>query len=168
MTALTVIVEIKETLAGVRHTFACRAIARAAGEVVVLFVLPAERVVDGLVLPAGTVTFGHFWQHRPYNVYHWMTPAGATIAFYVNLADRTTIDETRLAFRDLSVDILLPPQGPPRVLDEDEVPVTLDAATRASITAAQAMVLQDAEALREEIDRRSRVLWPQVFGGQRP
>src|SRR5882757_7138778 len=99
MTPLTEILEIKETLAGVRHEFQCRAIARGAGDVVVLFVLPAERVVDGLVLAAGTVTFGHFWQQRPYNVYHWMTPAGATIAFYVNLADRTTIDERRLTFR---------------------------------------------------------------------
>jgi predicted RNA-binding protein associated with RNAse of E/G family len=168
MNALGEIVEIKETLAGVRQTFHCRAVARGPGEVVVLFVLPAARTVDGLLLPAGTVTFGHFWEDRPYNVYHWMTPAGATIAFYVNLSDRTRIEEAQLAFRDLSVDILLPPQGPPRVLDEDELPVTLDAPTRAVIEAARATVLAQASALCQEVDGRSRALWPEVFGGPRP
>src|SRR5437660_1532823 len=110
-------VEIKETLAGVRQTFRCRVVARRPAEAVVLFVLPADRAVADLLLPAGTVTLGHFWEDRPYNVYHWMTPTGATIAFYVNLADRTRIDQDQLSFLDLSVDILLPPEGPPRILD---------------------------------------------------
>jgi predicted RNA-binding protein associated with RNAse of E/G family len=164
VTALAEITEIKETLAGVQQTFHCRVVARRPGQVVVLFVLPAERSVADLLLPAGTVTFGHFWEHRPYNVYHWMTPAGATIAFYVNLADRTRIDQDQLSFLDLSVDILLPPEGHPQILDEDELPVTLDAPTRARIETAKALVLGQAEDLRREVAARSSALWPQVFG----
>jgi hypothetical protein len=167
MTAKAQILEIKETLAGARQTFPCRVLARRAGEVVVLFVLPADRTVDGLALPAGTVTFGYFWEARPYNVYHWMTPEGATIAFYVNLADRTRIDETTLAFRDLAVDVLLPPAEPPRVLDEDELPPGLDPALRAEIDAARQLVLSNARDLCREVDGRSTALWPEVYGGQR-
>jgi predicted RNA-binding protein associated with RNAse of E/G family len=164
---VTEIVEIKETLAGARQTFACQLVARRAGEVVVLFVLPAARTVEAVALPAGTVTFGYFWEDRPYNVYHWMTPAGTTIAWYVNLADRTRIHEGTLSFRDLTVDILLPPQGPPRVLDEDELPPALEPALRARIAAARDLVLARAPALRAEMDALSTALWPQVFGGGR-
>jgi predicted RNA-binding protein associated with RNAse of E/G family len=168
MTVHPEILEIKETLAGARQTFTCRAIARRAGEVVVLFVLPADRAVDGLLLPAGTVTFGYFWGDRPYNVYHWMTPAGVTIAWYVNVADRTRIDETTLAFRDLAVDVLLPAQGAPRVLDEHELPADLAPPLRAQIDAARALVLATAADLRQEVDARSTALWPAVFAGSRP
>jgi predicted RNA-binding protein associated with RNAse of E/G family len=164
---VTEIVEIKETLAGTRQTFPCQVVARRAGEVVVLFVLPAARTVEVVALPAGTVTFGYFWAGRPYNVYHWMTPAGTTIAWYVNLADRTRIDEGTLSFRDLTVDVLLPADGPPRILDEDELPATLAPALRAQIEAARDLVLARAPALRAEVDARSTSLWPDVFGGQR-
>jgi predicted RNA-binding protein associated with RNAse of E/G family len=167
MTAHPEILEIKETLAGARQTFTCRALARRAGELVVLFILPADRTVDGVALAGGTVTFGYFWADRPYNVYHWMTPAGATLAFYANLADRTRIDETTLAFRDLAVDVLLPPEGPPRVLDEDELPPGLDPQLRATIESAKELVLAAAPALRQELEARSTALWPAVFGGRR-
>jgi hypothetical protein len=167
MTVHPEILEIKETLAGVRQTFTGRAPPRRAGEVVALFVLPAARDVDGVTLPAGTVTFGYFWADRPYNVYHWMLPTGATIAFYVNLVDRTIIDETTLAFRDLAVDVLLPAHGSPRVLDEDELPPTLDPALRSQIEESKALVLARAPDLRQEVDARSTALWPAVFGGER-
>jgi hypothetical protein len=168
MTAMAEILEIKETLAGARQSFLCRVLARRAGEVVVLFVLPAGRAVDGVPLPAGTVTFGYFWEARPYNVYHWMTPGGATIAFYVNVADRTRIDESTLAFRDLAVDVLVPPQGPPRVLDENELPPDLASDLRMAIEASKRLVLATARELVQEVDARSSALWPAVFPGQRP
>jgi predicted RNA-binding protein associated with RNAse of E/G family len=168
MSELSEIVEVKETLAGVRQTFTCRTVARRPGEVVVLLVLPAARAVGGLTLPAGTVTFGYFWEDRPYNVYHWMSPAGATIACYVNLADRTRIAETTLFFRDLTVDILLPPDGSPRVLDEDELPPALEPATRARIEATTRAVLSQAGSLSAEVEAHSRALWPAAFGGPRP
>jgi uncharacterized protein len=169
MTAGADILETKETLDGTRQTFRCRALARRPGEVVVLFLLPEARSVHGHLLPAGTVTFGYFWADRPYNVYHWMTRTGATIAFYVNLVEDTRIEDDTLFFRDLTVDVLLPgdPRLRPRVLDENELPVTLDAATRARIEDARAMVLEQAPALREELEHRSRLLWPEAFPAER-
>jgi hypothetical protein len=163
MRPLAEILEIKDTLAGAQQTFRCHAVARRNGEMVLLYILPSARTVGGLALPAGTVTFGYFWEDRPYNVYHWMTPQGATIAFYANLADETQIGPDTLRFRDLTVDVLIPPQGAPLVLDEDELPPALDAPTRQSITRARALVLAAADDLRAELGARSAALWPGVF-----
>jgi predicted RNA-binding protein associated with RNAse of E/G family len=161
------ITEIKQTLAGTRKTFSCHVIDRSAGALVALFVSRAPVRVHDVELPAGTVTFGYFWADRSYNVYHWMSPAGATLAFYVNLADGTVIDEETLFWRDLVIDILVPPGGPAVVLDEDEVPPALDAATRARIDQARKHVLAHAEVLRIELEARTDSLWPRVFGEER-
>lgn len=161
------IVETKRTLAGREKIFQCRLLSSCAPDsVVLLFVSDAAVRVHDLALPAGTVTFGYFWRDRPYNVYHWMTPAGATLACYVNLADATTIDADHLRWRDLTVDVLLLPGAAPVVLDEDELPADLDAATRAAVAAARDEVLASAEAIRAEVEGRSHQLWPRAFAGE--
>jgi predicted RNA-binding protein associated with RNAse of E/G family len=164
--ALPEITEVKETLAGTRKTFHCHVIDRKPGSLVVLFVSKAAVRVHDIDLPAGTVTFGYFWIERNFNVYHWMSPAGGTLAFYVNLSDGTRIEDT-LHWRDLTVDILIPPQGEAVVLDEDEIPLALDATTRARIDRAKQDVLTRAGALRVELEAHSDALWPAVFNVDR-
>ena len=90
-TTLPEILELKRTLDGQEKRFACRLIEGDRHQAVVLFISPAAMHVHGIELPAGTVTFGHFWTERLYNVYHWLGERGQTIAFYFNLADRTVI-----------------------------------------------------------------------------
>jgi predicted RNA-binding protein associated with RNAse of E/G family len=165
--ALPEITEVKETLAGTRKTFQCHVVERAPGAVMVLFVSKAPVRVHDVELPAGTVTFGSFWTGRHYNVYHWMTPAGATLAFYVNLADGTSIDGDQLFWRDLTVDILIPAAGEAVVLDEDEIPHATDAPTRARIEQAKQEVLARAGTLRIELEASADRLWPRVFGRER-
>jgi predicted RNA-binding protein associated with RNAse of E/G family len=165
--ALPEITEVKETLAGTRKTFLCHVIERREGALVVLFVSKAAVRVHDLELPAGTVTFGHFWEGRAFNVYHWMTPSGPTLAFYVNLAESTAIDPRRLFWRDLTIDILIPPLGEPVVLDEDELPAGLDEAARARIEGAKREVLARAADLRIELEAAADRLWPRVFGEER-
>jgi uncharacterized protein len=162
------ILETKETLDGTRKTFRCRVIDQAADQVVVLFVSDRLMGVPGLQLPIGTVTFGYFWLERPYNVYHWMTPAGLTLAHYFNLADRTSLGPGALSFRDLAVDLLVTPDGAIAVLDEDEVPATLDPITRTYLDRAKVRALADAPDLVPALEKRSRALWPRVFPEQRP
>jgi predicted RNA-binding protein associated with RNAse of E/G family len=111
---------------------------------------------------AGTVTFGYFWTDRGFNVYHWMSPAGLTFAFYVNLAEGTRIEDT-LHWRDLTVDILITSGGQALVLDEDEIPLALDSATRARIERTRDDVLARASALRMELEAHTDRLWPRVF-----
>ncbi len=120
--ALPEILEVKRTLDGREKHFQCRLIEGAQRQAVVLFVAPAAMHVHGIDLPAGTVTFGHFWTERLYNVYHWLDARSGTIAFYFNLADQTVIEAARLEWRDLTVDVLATPAGRVDVLDEDELP----------------------------------------------
>ena len=165
--ALPEITEVKQTLAGGRKTFSCRLVARRPGEAVVLFISSAPVRIHDVSLPAGTVTFGYFWQERDFNVYHWMAPDGATIAFYINLADGTRIEPERLVWRDLALDILVLPVAEPIVLDEHELPTVLDPATRARIQEAKEELLASAGDLKIEIEAASDRLWPTVFGGER-
>jgi predicted RNA-binding protein associated with RNAse of E/G family len=167
MPVLPEITEVKETLAGARHTFRCGVIARRPGEVVVLFVSVAPRRVENVDLPAGTVTFGYFWTARPYNVYHWMSPAGVTLGLYVNIADGTDIAESVLSWRDLAVDLLVWPEGNVTVLDEHELPAGLDPALAARIQEATRAVVAAVPALRAELEESSTALWPRVFGTPR-
>jgi hypothetical protein len=157
------ILELKRTLDGREKSFQCRLIAGDDRQAVVLFVASAPMQVHGVDLPAGTVTFGHFWIDRPYNVYHWLDPRGATLAFYFNVADRTSIEPGRIEWRDLTVDVLATPSGRLEVLDEHELPSDLDPALRARIQRGRDAILSDAAGLMAEVERRSRALYPGVF-----
>src|SRR5262245_52044964 len=85
--SMPTVVEVKRTLAGAEKRFNCRLLAGNAGHVVLLWIAPDPVNVHGLVLPAGTVTFGYYWADRPYNVYHWMDGSGKTLGYYFNIAD---------------------------------------------------------------------------------
>ena len=160
------VVELKRTLAGREKTFDCRLLAGDRRGAVVLFVAPGPMHVHGVDLPAGTVTFGHFWTDRAYNVYHWTDRSGATIGFYFNLADSTRIADGLIEWRDLTVDVLALPSGRLEVLDEHELPPDLDPATRAHIDAGRRAILDDPRRLMDEIERRSRALYQQRFGAR--
>jgi hypothetical protein len=168
ISSLPEIVETKETLAGVRKEFRCRELARADGGLVVLFVSDRAYTVHGLSLPVGTVTFGHFWTDRPYNVYHWMTPAGETLAHYFNISEATTLEGQALSWRDLTVDLLVRPGTAPVVLDEDELPAGLPPDVRAAIDAATATALREAETVVAVLEARAGVLWHGLTGSPRP
>jgi len=166
--ALPEILEIKHALGGRRREFHCRVLEqRGAASVVVLYVLDAPWQVSDLCLPAGTVTFGHFWSDRPYNVYHWMAPDGRTLGHYVNLATETRIAPGRLEWRDLTVDILLRPGAAPEVLDEAELPADLDPGLGHEIARAKNQVLASHEPLVAGLETEADRLWPRVAGGGR-
>jgi hypothetical protein len=159
--ALDRIVEVKRTLSGQEKRFACTVLAREGSHLIVLFVAAAAMHVHGVDLPAGTVTFGHFWTDRPYNVYHWLDGVtGSTIGYYVNLSDSTSIGEGSLEWRDLIVDVLLMPDGRATVLDEDEIRADVPSSLRLQIADARATVLGARLALIAELERNRAALWP--------
>ena len=159
---LPTIVEVKRTLAGVEKRFECRLLSRSPAHLAVLWVAPAAMHVHGVDLPPGTVSIGHFWTARPYNVYHWLradrTPS--TIGYYFNLADRTTWTAERLDWRDLTVDVLATPAGRLDVLDEGELPPDLDAEARAHIDAGKAALLGATASVLAEVEAASRAVLP--------
>lgn len=167
--ALPEITEVKRTLAGVEKRFACRVLAREGSHLVVLFIAPAAMNVHGVSLPAGTVTFGHFWTDRPYNVYHWLEQStGATIGYYLNLSEATRLTSALLEWLDLAVDILVVPPRPAVILDEGEIPSDASTELRTRIAGAKARALLELPATMAELEHQRVALWPLATGTTPP
>jgi predicted RNA-binding protein associated with RNAse of E/G family len=154
---LPAILEIKRTLDGREKRFDCRLLALAPDRhhAAVLWVAPAPMHVHGVDLPAGTVSVGHFWTDRHYNVYHWLDRAGETLGYYFNICDETRIEAGVIDWRDLTVDVLALPGGRLDVLDEHELPDELPAAIAAVIATGKNAILQAPAAVMAEIDAAS-------------
>lgn len=159
--------ETKATLEGLQKEFHCRKLRSGQSAVTVLFVSETAMRVAHLELPAGTVTFGHFWAHLPYNLYHWMSADGLTVGHYFNIADRTHIAQDTLSWRDLKVDVLCRPGLSPEILDEDELPADLTPVLRAYVAEGVAAVMAALPVLTLESETAADELWPQVFGHPR-
>jgi|HubBroStandDraft_5_1064220.scaffolds.fasta_scaffold158609_1 hypothetical protein len=165
MSVLISVVEIKHKLAGGEKRFDCLRLAGDANHAVLLWIAQEPMRVHGVDLPVGTVSFGHFWTDRNYNVYHWLDADQRTIGLYFNIADRTRIADGELEWRDLVIDILATPGGRLELLDEDELPAVVDPEAAAHIAAGKAAILGAPGALMEEIEAASRALFPLVFPG---
>ena len=135
------ILEVKERLDGSSAEFRCERLDVTATTAVLLYRLPPGASFLGLDLPLGSVSLGYYWVDRPYNLYHWLRPDGATAAWYWNIADHTRVSPERVVWRDLIVDVLVLPGEPPRELDRDELPVGSDADLVRFIDAAVAELL---------------------------
>jgi len=126
---------------------------------VVRYVSEQDRALEGtyLVLRKGTVTVGHFWTDRPYNVYHWLE-GGRTVAFYVSIATDTTIEPAAIAYRDLVVDVLIRPSGAIEILDEDELPPSIEPRYRLAIAKALETCVTEGRRLSAEIEQGTRAV----------
>lgn len=152
---LPTVVEVKRTLAGAEKTFACELLEERTGAAVLRYVTAQAIDVCGVHLPAGTVTYGHFWTDRPYNVYHFQTPAGATIALYVNVADRTRVVPGRVEWRDLVVDGLVRPDGTAELWDLGDLPAGVDAPVRRAVGEVLDRLAGDPAGLLREVESAS-------------
>lgn len=154
------ITERKSRLDGSVVEYACEPLAVEVGRrALVRYVSEQDRTLGGtdLVLRKGTVTVGHFWTDRPYNVYHWLD-GGRTVAFYVNIATDTTIEPGLIAYRDLVVDVLIRPSGAIEILDEDELPPSLEPRYRLAIAKAIEACVTEGRRLSAEIERETRAV----------
>jgi len=152
------ITERKTRLDGSVVEYTCEPLVVEAGRrAVVRYVTEQDRPLEGtdLVLRKGTVTVGHFWTDRPYNVYHWLE-AGKTVAFYVSIATDTTIDPVAIAYRDLVVDVLIRPSGAIEILDEEDLPPSIEPRYRLAIAKALETCVTEARRLSAEIERETK------------
>jgi predicted RNA-binding protein associated with RNAse of E/G family len=154
------ITERKTRLDGSVVEYACEPLVVEEGRrAVVRYVAEQDRPLAGtdLVLRKGTVTVGHFWTDRPYNVYHWLD-GGRTIALYVSIATDTTIDTTAIGYRDLVVDVLIRPSGALEILDEEELPPSIEPRYRLVIAKALETCVTEGRRLSAEIERETRAV----------
>ena len=151
----TRITEVKTTLAGNCQKFECGLLSWDAGEVVVSYRMPRDVRLDDLLLPKGALSLGYFWEDRAYNVYHWVDDNRLTLALYFNICDNTHISADQVAWRDLTVDILITPDLRCRVLDEDELPDDIDSELLSYINATRDALCQEPARLLFEFENRS-------------
>lgn len=146
-----VVKEVKLTATGERQEFVCRLLDRSATHAVVLYKIKEARRVGSLRLPRGALTYGYFWQGRPYNVYHWVRADGRTLGFYVNLAADVRISPGTIEWKDLAVDLLFTPDGHHvQILDEEDLPL-LAPQLRAEAESAKAHVLTHRDEILREV-----------------
>ena len=148
------VVERKVRLDGSVEEWTCELVALEPGRyAAVRYVLPEERRLAGseLVLPAGTVTIGHFWADRAYTAYHWLS-GERTLGVYCSVAELLEVEPEGIVYLDLAVDVLLLPGGGVSVLDEHELPSDLERETLETIEEAVAALRADPPGLLAEIE----------------
>ena len=147
-------VEVKRTLDGTIVEFPAEPLlVEPRARAVLLCRIEEPEVVAGgrMTLAPGTLSVEYFWFERPYNVYHWLY-AGKTLVHYINVGRFVSLNDDALVWDDHAVDILAYPGGAVEVIDEDEIPETVDDETRTAIAAATAAVLADLNAIIDAVD----------------
>lgn len=157
------ILEVKQTLSGERHEFQCDLLHSDAGSAAVLYRLPKSIQLHGVALRQGDLSIGYFWESRCYNVYHFLSCAGETRAFYLNICDSTRIRADRIFWRDLVVDILITSAGEYRVLDESELPANLEPRLAQIIADTCESIALNREVLQQQWRQCSEMLMRQIL-----
>lgn len=98
-----------------------------------------------LTIPKGSYSVAYYWKDRPYNLYIWRDNKGKYLGSYFNIVKNTYMTDKLVSFEDLIIDIMVLPNGEYFILDEDELPETLDRFENGS-------VLQTLKLLRDSID----------------
>ena len=151
------IIERKTRLDGSTSEFVCEPLVIVPGQRAVLrYVSDRELAIANtdLRVPRGTMTIGHYWVDRPYNVYHWLV-GGRTLAYYCNLVSETTIEPALVGYTDLVVDVLLRPSGASEILDEEELPADLAPVHRLAIATGLEVIIANPKMLMREIERET-------------
>ncbi|PHB03097.1 DUF402 domain-containing protein [Bacillus wiedmannii] len=79
-----------------------------------------------LTIPKGSYTVAYYWGNRPYNLYVWRDQDGGYLGSYFNIVKNTCITDEVVSFEDLILDIIILPSGEFFILDEDELPESLE------------------------------------------
>ena len=120
--------------------------------------MPKDHLLEDVHLPAGCLSLGYFSEQHHYNAYHWVDDNGASLALYFNICDDTRITPGQVAWRDLTVDVLITPDLRCRVLDEDELPDDINPDLLGLINRTRDALVAAPDALLREYERRSRAL----------
>ena len=110
------ITEVKRRPDGREERYECEVVSLTDDVAVVRFVTP---YVIGPV-PKGTVTLGFFWARRPYNLFRFLSPEDELLGHRMDVVTDVRLEEDRVEYLDLYVDVMVSPTGDLHVEDEDE------------------------------------------------
>lgn len=79
-----------------------------------------------ITIPKGSYTIAYYREDCPYNLYFWRDNKGNYLASYFNIVKNTFIRDKIVSFEDLIIDIVVLPNGEYFILDEDELPESLE------------------------------------------
>ena len=118
--------EKKILLDGSVRTFDCELILLSDIFGILKYVLNKSYKVGSLNLKPEYVTYAFYWKERPYTLYKWFDKNGTEVGNYFNLSDSVYLTENIITWRDLVIDILITQSGEVEILDEDELPDSID------------------------------------------
>ena len=135
--------EKKRLLSGTEVTYDCELVALSDRLGILKYSIDQQWQVGSLILRPGTVTYGFYWPDRSYVLYKWLSEDGDVLGDYFNIADSVMLSAQEFSWRDLVVDILVLTTGQIEVLDEDEMPESLDEELRDYIESVKQMLLRN-------------------------
>ncbi len=150
--------EVKHTLVGDTQTYSCELLEYGPRFGMLQYVVGREYDISGHKLLPGDVTYGLYWEDRPYTLYVWDLIRINSRLYYFNIADSISLQPGEFVWRDLAIDVLIDADDRVRILDEHELPLDLAHELRLSIrTAVDLVVEQRREIIREAEEHIRRV-----------
>jgi predicted RNA-binding protein associated with RNAse of E/G family len=141
--------EVKRLLAGGEVIYECELIHVEENFGILKYVFNKEFKTEDVIIHPGTVSYGFYWMSKPYNLYMWFDKN--IIGYYFNIADSLYLSKQRFVWRDLIVDVLVLPNGFVKVLDEEEIPLSIDKNLKDYIESGKKTILQNYKTIIQEI-----------------
>ena len=152
---MTEFTEYKHTYSGETKSFKCRLASKSDSELVIIYEPLKDVKFIGLNLERGCVSFGYYWQDRNYNVYHWKNPRGETVFYYYNICRDTKIGSDYVDWVDLIVDVAVRPGHDAEILDEDEIPFSMNRSDLRIIEDTKKHILSNLDQITPEFERKT-------------
>ncbi|MCA1060332.1 DUF402 domain-containing protein [Rossellomorea aquimaris] len=117
------------------------------------FTMVSEK--DEITIPKGSYTLAYYWEARPYNVYFWRSRSGEFLGAYFNLVKNTKITSEMVSFEDLILDVLVYPDGRYAILDEDELPTSIELFENGTVKESLHALITEMDDIMEEVKQEA-------------
>jgi len=134
--------ERKKYLLGDEIVYPCELITLRDEFGILKYLVNRQHKVGSLIIPPETISYAFYWTDRPYVLYSWFNKDSQAIGYYFNVADSIALLPHEFSWRDLIVDILILPTRQIEILDEDEIPESLDPEMKKHIESVKQLLLQ--------------------------
>ena len=115
------ITEIKRHINKPDQAFRCELVVREPDHLVLRYVSDRTGRIGDVVFDPGSTTLAHYWSDRGYVAWRMYDPAGDLKGHVFHICRDVRIEEDRVSYLDMLLDIWVSSEGRVSVLDEEEV-----------------------------------------------